>query len=107
MRYTDVIGHGGNFWIREAGPGLGLWQGSYHCEKRLWLRWHDIYGNWIPTDAEQAQSRAEQMKKAALLHEAQLCRCAEQGEQVAEQGRQRAGRLVELLRLLSQYQDQA
>jgi len=73
MRYAEVIGHGGNFRIQEAGLGLGLWQGNYHEEERL--RWHDIYSEWIPTGAEQAEqalSRAEQerkMKEAAPLRE--------------------------------------
>lgn len=104
MRYAEVVGHGGSFWIQEAGLGLGLWQGSYHGEERLWLRWRDTYGAWIPTDseqAEQAQSRAEQerkMKEAALLRETQLRLRVEQAEHLAEQERQRAERMAELLR---------
>jgi hypothetical protein len=66
--------------VLAVSASLRLWQGSYHGEDRMWLRWHDTYGKWIPTDAEQAQSRTEQI------------------EQVAEQERQRAGRLAELLR---------
>lgn len=119
MRYTEVIGHGGNFWIPEAGLGLGLWQGNYHGEDRLWLRWRDRYGVWIPTDseqAEQAQLRAEQerkMKEAALLRETQFRQRAEQAEQAAEQERLRAEqerlraeRMAELLRQLGQDPDQ-
>ena len=112
MRYTEVIGHGGKFWIQEAGLGLGLWKGIYHGEDRLWLRWQDVDGNWIPTEAEQteqAQSLADQerkMKEAALLRETQLRQRAEEAEQAAEQERRRAERLAELLRQLGQDPDQ-
>jgi Uma2 family endonuclease len=112
MRYAEVVGHGGSFWIQEAGLGLGLWQGSYHGEERLWLRWRDTHGAWIPTDseqAEQAQSRAEQerkMKEAALLRETQLRLRVEQAEHLAEQERQRAERMAELLRQLGHDPDQ-
>lgn len=73
-----------------GGARLGWWQESYHGEERLWLRWRDTYGKWIPTDAEQAeqaQPRAEQerkMKEAALLRETQLRQRAEQAEQTAD-----------------------
>ncbi|MGH9798861.1 MAG: Uma2 family endonuclease [Blastocatellia bacterium] len=115
MRYVEVTGHDGRFWIEEAGLGLGLWQGSYHGQERWWLRWFDAQGNWIPTTderitrerlrAEQERLRAEQerqQKEAALLREAQLRQRAEQAEQAAEQERQRAERLAELLRQLGQ-----
>jgi len=95
-----------------------LWQGSYHGEERLWLRWQDTYGIWIPTESEQteqAQSRVEQerkMKEAALLRETQLRQRAEQAEQTAEHERQRAEQerrraehMAELLRQLGQDPD--
>jgi hypothetical protein len=112
MRYTEVTGHGGSLWIPAAGLGLGLWQGNYHGEERLWLRWRDSYGVWIPTDSEQTEqsrSRTEQerkMKEATLLRETQLRQRAEQAEQTAEQERSRADRLAELLRQLGQDPDQ-
>jgi Uma2 family endonuclease len=107
-QYSEVTGHGGRFWFPEAELGLGLWQGSYQGEERLWLRWFDAQGNWIPTEAEQ--------KVAALFREAQSQERAEQAEQVAEQERlraeqerqraeqerQRSARLEELLRQLGQ-----
>jgi Uma2 family endonuclease len=76
-RYEEVIGHNGRFWIEEAGLGLGLWQGSYRQQDRLWLRWFDAQGNWIST-----------------------------GDELADQERQRAERLAELLRQLGQDPDQ-
>jgi len=32
--------------------GIGLWLGQYRGLNRLWLRWYDQDGNWIPTEAE-------------------------------------------------------
>jgi hypothetical protein len=39
-------------WIPELDLGLGLWQGAFQGIERLWLRWYDAQGNWIPTEAE-------------------------------------------------------
>ncbi len=52
-RYDEVPDHGGRLWIEEMELGLGLWQGRYKVEDRLWLRWFDAQGNWIPTLDEQ------------------------------------------------------
>ncbi|HEX8998673.1 MAG TPA: Uma2 family endonuclease [Blastocatellia bacterium] len=110
--YAEVTDHGGRFWIAEAELGLGLWQGNYHGQERLWLRWYDAQGNWIPFADEriaQERLRAEQerqQKEAAFLREAQLRQRAEQAEQVGEQERQRAERLAEMLRQLGQDPDQ-
>lgn len=50
-----------------------MWQGSYLNEDRLWLRWYDREGNWIPTPAEQERQRAgqERTEKEAALQKAQ------------------------------------
>ncbi len=88
-RYTEVTGHGGRFWIQEAGLGLGLWQGIYRGEERLWLRWYDADGAWIPTDSEQKEQERK-LKEAALSRETQERQRAEQAEQSAEQERRRA-----------------
>ncbi|TAF49595.1 MAG: Uma2 family endonuclease, partial [Oscillatoriales cyanobacterium] len=48
--------------------GLGLWHGDYLGVDRLWLRWYDSEGNWIPTPeerAEQAQERADEAQERA------------------------------------------
>ena len=61
--------------IPDLGIGLGLWQGSYNNIDRLWLRWYDAKGQWIPTPAEQAQEerqRAEQERQRADLMAAKL-----------------------------------
>jgi Uma2 family endonuclease len=47
-------------WIEELEVGLGLWHGEFRGITRLWLRWYDAEGNWIPTDTEQERIRAEQ-----------------------------------------------
>jgi hypothetical protein len=105
-RFKEVTDHGGRFWIPEASLGLGLGQDRYHGQERLWLRWFDAQGQWIPTPEEQAEHERKQ-KDAALLREAHLRQRAEAAEQVAEQERQRAEqerqraeRLGELLRQL-------
>ena len=67
-------------WIPPLGIGLGLWQGEYRGNHRLWLRWYDHRNHWISTEAEQERQRAEQER------------------QRAEQERQRAERLAERLR---------
>ena len=104
-RYEEVTGHDGRFWIAEAGLGLGLWQGRYQGQERLWLRWFDAQGNWIPTADERAEQERRE-KDAAFLRETQLRHRAEQAEQAAEQERRRAERFAELLRQLGQDPDQ-
>ncbi len=69
-------------WMPRLEMGLGLWQGNYKGIERLWLRWYDNNGNWLPTPAEQESQRAEQES------------------QRAEQERQRAERLAAKLREL-------
>jgi Uma2 family endonuclease len=96
--YKEVIGHNGRFWIPEAGLGLGLWQGRYDGLERLWLRWFDAQGNWIPTLVEIAEQERRE-KESALSREAQSRR-------QADQERQRADHMAELLRQLGHDPDQ-
>jgi Uma2 family endonuclease len=83
-RYVEAKGHNGRFWIAETGLWLGLWQGRYDRQERLWLRWFGTQENWIPTDAERA----------------------EHAEQRADQAEKRADRMADLLRQLGQDPDQ-
>ena len=46
-------------WMEEIEMGLGIWEGEYKGISCSWLRWYDAEGNWIPTDAERAERRAE------------------------------------------------
>ena len=70
-------------WMSELELGLGLWQGEYQGIERLWLRWYDAQGNWVPTEAEQQRQRAEQER----AEKAQALQQAEQERQRAEQER--------------------
>jgi Uma2 family endonuclease len=112
------------FWFPKLELGLGLWQGEYRGMDRLWLRWYDAEGNWIPTEAEQERLRAEQERLRAEQVQQQLEQEQIRAEQVqqqleqeqiraeqvqqqleqerlrAEQERQRADRLAEQLRQL-------
>lgn len=45
----------GRYWIPEANLGLGLWLGRYEGLHRLWMRWFDAAGNWIPLPQETLQ----------------------------------------------------
>jgi Uma2 family endonuclease len=73
--YRELEDHQNRLWIEEAELGIGLWQGNYLNLDRLWLRWYDRDGNWLPTPAEQERARAEQErneKEAALRKAEQL-----------------------------------
>lgn len=76
-RYQEVKEHQGRFWIEDVELGLGLWQGSYLNEERLWLRWYDRAGRWIPTPEERLAYRDELLaqerneKEAAQQQQAQ------------------------------------
>jgi Uma2 family endonuclease len=66
-RYTEVNLAEPRLWMPTLELGLGLWQGIYQGIDRLWLRWYDVNGNWIPTPAEQERQKAERL--AAKLRE--------------------------------------
>ncbi|NEO38622.1 MAG: Uma2 family endonuclease [Moorea sp. SIOASIH] len=74
------------FWMPELQLGLGLWLGEYRGLNRLWLRWYDQQGNWIPTDAELERLRAEHERQQKELAQQQ----AEQERQEKELAQQRA-----------------
>jgi Uma2 family endonuclease len=85
-RYTDQMRgfklEGGHYqeqsleesriWMPELELGLGLWQGEYKGITRLWLRWYDGKGNWLPTEAEAAQQQAKQERQRAEQAEKEL-----------------------------------
>ncbi|MCC5608279.1 Uma2 family endonuclease [Nostoc sp. CHAB 5834] len=54
-------------WMPGLELGLGLWQGTYQRIERLWLRWYDASGNWLPTPLERESQRANRL--AAQLRE--------------------------------------
>ncbi|NWF61061.1 MAG: Uma2 family endonuclease [Fischerella sp.] len=91
-RYQALPIEGQGVWLEEVQLGLGLWRGIYQDIERLWLRWYDATGDWIPTPAE----LAEQERQQKQLAQQQI----EQERQRAEQERQRAEQLAARLRAL-------
>ncbi|MBE9126067.1 Uma2 family endonuclease [Coleofasciculus sp. LEGE 07092] len=85
--YQELELNQSRVWMPELELGLGLWQGEFQGIERLWLRWHDTEGNWIPTEAEQ-----ERTEKAQALQQ------AEQEKQRAEQAESRLESLIQRLR---------
>jgi Uma2 family endonuclease len=76
-------------WIPELELGLGLWEGEFNDIPRLWLRWCDREGNWIPTPDEEAEA-AEQRAEAAQQQAQEDRARAEAAQQQAEENRARA-----------------
>jgi Uma2 family endonuclease len=80
-------------WVEEVQMSLGLWQGEYEEMTRLWLRWRDEHGNWIPTPEEAQQQQAERERQRADTQQQQAERerqRADTQQQQAERERQRA-----------------
>jgi Uma2 family endonuclease len=50
-------------WLEESQLGLGVWQGAFQGMERLWLRWFDRSGNWIPTPEEYERQRADRAER--------------------------------------------
>lgn len=63
-RYQAMKLMAGRIWMPDLELGCSLWQGEYRGALRLWLRWYDAHGNWVPTEAEMAQ-QAEQSAEQA------------------------------------------
>ncbi|MEP0885737.1 Uma2 family endonuclease [Trichocoleus sp. ST-U3] len=85
--YQELELHQSQVWMPELELGLRLWQGEFQGIERLWLRWYDAQGNWIPTEAEQERQRAEQARQRA-----------EQAESRAEEAEARLESLMQRLR---------
>jgi Uma2 family endonuclease len=91
-------------WIEEIGIGLGVWQGTYLEDERLWLRWYDAAGNWLPTPDEKAQRsenlarQAEEQARQAEEQARQAENLARQAENLARQAEEQARRSQNLAR---------
>ncbi|MDX2243267.1 MAG: Uma2 family endonuclease [Leptolyngbyaceae cyanobacterium bins.302] len=85
-------------WLPTLQCGLGLWYGTFEGITRLWLRWYDADGNWIPTIAEAAQREAETARQEAEISRQE----AETARQEAETARQRAEQIAAELEALRQ-----
>jgi Uma2 family endonuclease len=64
-RYISLDLVESRLWIPSLELGLGLWEGSYDGIERLWLRWFDGSGNWIPTTAEREQQERQRAERLA------------------------------------------
>ncbi len=84
--YTEIDLPTPKLWIPELEIGLGLWDGEHSGLRRLWLRWYDAAGNWLPTEAEREQRKTELERQRGELERQR----AEQESQRAEQESQRA-----------------
>jgi Uma2 family endonuclease len=78
-RYQELQLTEPRVWVPDLQIGVGLWEGMYDGIFGYWLRWYEASGNWILTETEQAQLRAEQEGQRA-----------DQEKQRAEQERLRA-----------------
>jgi Uma2 family endonuclease len=92
-RYVPYLFTDSGLWLEEVGLWLGMWSGYYRKMERLWLRWRDKDGNWIPTLEERAEQ--ERMQKEVALQ------VAEQQSQLAQQQSQRADQEREEKQLLA------
>jgi Uma2 family endonuclease len=100
-RYAEVSVAEGRLWLAPLELGLGLWEGTYQGTLRLWLRWYDAAGNWIPTLEERAQQERERAQQERERAQQERER-AEQERERAEQERERAERLAARLRELGE-----
>lgn len=92
--YQELELEESKIWIDDLNLGLGLWQGEYQGIERLWLRWYDEPGNWIPTEAEHEREQVEQER----LRTAQERLRAEQAESRANKAESRLESLMQKLR---------
>jgi Uma2 family endonuclease len=97
-RYEPAPLTEGRLLIPQLGLSLGLWQGEYEGNNRLWLRWLTLEGELIPIASEEAII-AQQQADAATAR-------AVKAEQEAAEARLRAERLAAKLRQLNIDPDQ-
>ena len=83
VRYEELTDHQGRFWMPEVELGLGLWQGTYHGEDRLWLRFFDVDGRWIPTPLEKERSEKEEALEMAETERLEKEAALEKAEKLA------------------------
>ncbi|MEH2167484.1 MAG: Uma2 family endonuclease [Nostoc sp.] len=69
-RYNELDLSTPRVWMPGLELGLGFWQGSYQQIERLWLRWYDASGNWLPTPLEKLEQESQRANRlAAQLRE--------------------------------------
>jgi Uma2 family endonuclease len=94
--YQQVEDHQNRLWIEEAELGIGLWQGRYLNLDRLWLRWYDREGNWLPTPVEQERAAVEQERVRAEQERVRAEQERIEKEAALRKAEQLAARLREL-----------
>ena len=89
----------GKLWMPDLELGCSLWQGEYRGALRRWLRWYDVQGNWVPTEAEMAQQAEQSAEQAQqqVNHERQRRELAEQRAAQERQQRELAEQRVQEL----------
>ena len=78
-RYQELELSDSRVWMTEIDLGLGLWQGEYLGVDRLWLRWYDVEGNWIPIPEERAEHEQQRAELAEARLESLMQRLRESG----------------------------
>jgi Uma2 family endonuclease len=91
-RYVPYVFTGQGLWLEEVELWLDRWEGYYDKIERLWLRWRDKDGNWIPTLEERADRESQRAEQERMQKETAL--------QVAEQEREEKELLAAKLREL-------
>ncbi|MEL6936246.1 MAG: hypothetical protein AAFO59_06225, partial [Cyanobacteria bacterium J06607_17] len=69
-RYEPLSLPDGRLWLPELQVGLGVWQGNYKQVERLWLRWYNETGSWLPTPAERAETAESELANLKSLLQA-------------------------------------
>lgn len=64
-------------WLTDLEIGLGIWQGKFEGVTAAWLRWCNQAGQWLLTDAEQAQQQVEQERQAKEQAQTQVLQAAQ------------------------------
>ncbi len=77
-KYQAQVVTDGKYWLEEMSIGLGIWRGEFKKNTRLWLRWYDMAGNWLPAETEIERSRAEQERSRREIAENENMRLKEQ-----------------------------
>ncbi len=97
-KYQQLTLPDNKLWLPMVNHGLGLWKGEYEGRNRLWLRWYDKDGLWVPLLAERerlAQRQLKQERQAKELAQRQVEQERQLAQRQVEQERQLAQRRVE------------
>ena len=71
-------------WLEDLAIGLGVWQGEFEDALDSWLRWCDQEGNWLLTDTEKEQDKAEEAQQQVVQAAKKLLATGMAFDQVVE-----------------------